>query len=257
MLAVLIMLTPGRRNEFIDCQKANVHNAVLPIMDVKTRWNSTLVLLEYPYRLWEFTGKWLQNPKFSEYRPLFTTQDEWTIVKYVMEVLRPFRYWTLWMSNRHTVTLHYVITVYNDMLDHMDGMMWALAKKKIQWKEDLFFAMKLARQKVSKYYAEVIPMTAMLLISTQILDPFQKLRSFRNWDKGMDINPEDETSYTTQYQDAFLKYVENEYCAKHRHAPVSTLETVLSCNLVPSATASGSYQSSFDSYDLSSDDDEY
>jgi len=24
-----------------------------------------------------------------------TTQDEWTIVKYVMEVLRPFQYWTL------------------------------------------------------------------------------------------------------------------------------------------------------------------
>jgi len=32
----------------------------------------------------------------------------------------------------------------------------------------------------------------------------------------MDINPEDEISYTTQYQEAFLMYVENEYCAKHR-----------------------------------------
>jgi len=55
----------------------------------------------------------------------------------------------------------------------------------------------------------------MLLISAQILDPFQKLQSFKKWDKGMDINPEDETSYTTQYQVAFLKYVENEYYAKH------------------------------------------
>jgi hypothetical protein len=54
-----------------------------------------------------------------------------------------------------------------------------------------------------------------------------------------------------------VKYVENEYCAKHRHVPVNKLETVPSCNLVPSATASGSYQSSFDPYDLSSDDEEY
>jgi hypothetical protein len=107
------------------------------------------------------------------------------------------------------------------MFDHMDGMMRALAKKKPQWKEDLFFAVKLARQKLSQYYAEVIPMTSMLLISAQILDPFQKLESFRKWDKGMDINAEDETSYTTQYQEAFLKYVENEYCAKHRRAPVN------------------------------------
>jgi len=63
MLAVLITLTPGRRNEFIDCQKAKVRIAVLLIMDVKTRWNSTVELLERAYRLREFTREWLQNPK--------------------------------------------------------------------------------------------------------------------------------------------------------------------------------------------------
>jgi len=73
----------------------------------------------------------------------------------------------------------------------------------------------------------------------------------------MDINPVDETSYTTQYQEAFLKYMENEYCAKHRRMPVNKPKTVPTSNLVPSATASGSYQSSFDPYDLSSDDEEY
>jgi len=73
----------------------------------------------------------------------------------------------------------------------------------------------------------------------------------------MDINPEDETSYTTQYQESFPMYVKNEYCAKHRRVLVNKLETVPSSNLVPSATASGSYQSSFDPYDLSSDDEEY
>jgi hypothetical protein len=39
--------------------------------------------------------------------------------------------------------------------------------------------------------------------------------------------------------------------------PVNKLETVPSSNLVPSAMASGSYQSSFDAYDLSSDNEEY
>jgi len=80
-----------------------------------------------------------------------------------------------------------------------------LAKKKTQWKEDLFFALKLARQKLSKYYAEVTPVKCMLLISAHILDPFWKLRSFRKWDKRMDIDPEDETSYTTLYQEDLLK----------------------------------------------------
>jgi hypothetical protein len=176
MHAVLITLTPGRRNEFIDCQKAKVRIAVLPIMDVKTDWNSTLELLKRAYRLQEVTHEWLKNPKSNEYWPLFTTQDEWTIVKYVIEVLRPFRYWTFWMSKRHTVTLHHVITVYNDMFDHMDGVMRALAKKKTPWKQDMIFAVKLACQKLSKYYAEVTPTTGMLLISAHILDTFMKLQ---------------------------------------------------------------------------------
>jgi len=226
-------------------------------MDVKTRWNSTLELLEWAYCFREFTPEWLQNLKYAEYRPVFTTAEEWTIVMYVMEVLRPFRYWTLWMLKRHTVTLHHIITVYNEMFHHMDGAMRAFAKKKTQWKEDLFFAVKLARQMLSKYYAEVTPTTGMILNSAQILDPFRKLRSFRYWEKGMAINPEDETSYTTRYEEAFLKYVENEYCAKHRRVPVKELERVLSSTLVASATASRSSQSSIDPYDLSSDDEEY
>ena len=131
MLAVLITLTPGRRNEFIDCQKAKVRIAVLPIMDVKRRWNSPLELLERAFRLREFTREWLQNPKYTQYLPLFTTQDEWTIVKYVMEVLRPWRYWTLRMSKRHTVTLHHVITVYNDMFNHMYGVLQAWPRRRL------------------------------------------------------------------------------------------------------------------------------
>jgi len=118
------------------------------------------------------------------------------------------------MSNRHTDTVYYVIPVYNDMFDYMDGVMRPLPKKKTPWKDDLFLAVKLARQELSKYYAEVTPMTGRVLISAHILDPFRKLRSCRKWDKGMDINPEDETFYTTQSQEAFLKYVENEYCAE-------------------------------------------
>ena len=73
----------------------------------------------------------------------------------------------------------------------------------------------------------------------------------------MDINPEDQTSYTTQYQESFLKYVENEYCPKCRLVLVIKPESIASNHGFPSATASGSSQSSFDPYDLSSDDEEY
>ena len=117
--------------------------------------------------------------------------------------------------------------------------------------------MKDARQKLHNYYAEVPPTTGVLLISVHILDLFQKLHSFMKWDNTIDINPEDETSNTTQYQEDFLKYVGIEYFANHRRMSVINPKTVLHSNIFPSAKASEFGQSSFDSYDLSSDDEEY
>ena len=143
------------------------------------------------------------------------------------------------------------------MFDHMDGVMRALAKKKTPWKEDLFFAVKFARQKLSQYYTEVTPITSRFLILAQIPDSFRKLQLFRKWDQGMDINPEDETCYTTQYQEAFLRYVENRYCAKHRRLPVTKSKHIPNKHLSFSAMASRSGQSSYDPYDLSCDDQEY
>ena len=142
------------------------------------------------------------------------------------------------------------------MFDHMDGILRARAHKQTQWKEDSYLAVKFWRQMLSKYYAEVTPMTGMPLILAQIIDPFKKLWAFRKWDTGMDIIPEDETSYTTHYQEAFLKYVENEYCAKHRWMSVIKHEKLQSNDFILSATASQSGQSSFDPYGLSSDDEE-
>jgi len=78
---VLITMAPGHRNEFIDCQKAKVWIPVLTIMDVKTFWNSTLELLERAYQIRRFTPLWLKNPTDSYYRPLITTQNNWTIIK--------------------------------------------------------------------------------------------------------------------------------------------------------------------------------
>jgi len=193
MLAVLITLTPGYRNKFSDSPKAKVQIAILPIRDVQTRWESPNRVFEQAYWLREFSSEWPKNPEYSEYQQLYTTQDKWTIVKYIMALLRPFWYWMLRISKLHTVTLHHIITVSKEMLDHIDGVMQAFAKNKTQSKEESFFAMKFVYQKLSIYYTAVAPTTAMPHISAHISDPFQKLESFGKWDKGMDINPEYET----------------------------------------------------------------
>jgi hypothetical protein len=130
------------------------------------------------------------------------------------------------MFKRHTVTLHHVIAVYDYMYDDMDCMMRGLAKTKTQWKEHLFLAVKLPWHKLSKYFAEVTPTKGMRHISAHILHPVRKLRSFRKWDKGMEIKPEDEISYIIQYPEAFLMYVQTNYCATHQRLPANKLVTV-------------------------------
>jgi hypothetical protein len=111
------------------------------------------------------------------------------------------------MLKMYTATLDQVITVYNDMFDHMNGIMPAVARKKTWWKEDLIFTVNFVQQKLSKYCAEVTPTTGVHLVSVHIIDPFWKLSSFRKWDNSMDINPEDETLYITQYNEALLNYM--------------------------------------------------
>jgi len=173
-----------------------------------------------------------------------------------MEKFRPFQYWILWMSKMHMVTLHHVIIVYNDMFDQTDGVMASSPKKKTAWKEDFYFGMKFARLKLPKSYGQVTTITGMLEMSAHISEPVRKLRSLRKWDKGMDMDPEDKTFYTTHYQETFVKYVEDEYCAKDRGLPIIEPGSVLCNNLLSSAMASRSGQSSYDPYDMSSDDEE-
>jgi len=54
----------------------------------------------------------------------------------------------------------------------------------------------------------------------------------------MDIHPEDDTSYTTKCQEAFLKYLENKYCAKHRQMSGITSGNVPHRDIFPSAPVS-------------------
>jgi len=93
---------------------------------------------------------WVALKSKIQWLPATFHNSRWVDHCEVCRGLTPFRYWILSMSKRHTVSLHHVITVYNDMFHHTDSVMRALAKNKTPWKEDLFFAVKLVRQKLSK-----------------------------------------------------------------------------------------------------------
>jgi len=88
----------------------------------------------------------------------------------------------------------------------MDGVMLALPNKETPRNKNMYFSVWLARHELSKYSADVPPTTGMLCISAHMIHWFHKLGSYRNWDERIDINPEEETLYTTISQQAFPKY---------------------------------------------------
>jgi len=72
----------------------------------------------------------------------------------------------------------------------------------------------------------------------------------------MQINTEDEPSYTIHYEVVFQKYVEYEYIAKLRFLPIGKRERVKSYKLLQLILTSGSGQCAPDRNDSSSDDKE-
>jgi hypothetical protein len=161
------------------------------------------------------------------------------------------------MSTRRTVTLHHVITIYNNTFNYFDGIAWVLLKKKTQWKDDLNFILNFAHQQWSNDHFEVIPKSGILLIVVHILDPFWKSWSYRKWDNIIDVNPQDDCFFTVQYKDVFLQYVEHEYCFKDCKMYNLKLEIPNHNDPFSTSPDSGSRYWFYDPYDLSSDDTEY
>lgn len=190
-MAILVNSSPGRRNDFLDLQRGNEPVAVTLVLDVKTRWSSTLTMLERSYRLRWYTRKFLEQDDYSNFRGLYLTDQEWKVVEYLMEILRPFRYWTMWMSMRRQITLHRVLYLYDDMLNHIDSVLKVLKNKKYFWKCQMHDAMRAARNKLKQYYEKITPAHGQLLVIAAFLDPYRRGRLFKIWD-GTSKNHRDE-----------------------------------------------------------------
>ena len=77
----------------MDVQRGRVEQPVMLIYDIKTRWNSTLNMLERALRLKDFTREWIKD--YPSYTPLWSTPSEWKQVEYILQVLEPIRFYTL------------------------------------------------------------------------------------------------------------------------------------------------------------------
>ena len=210
-MSIAVASSPQRREHYLNLQKGHVEHPVTLIYDVKTRWNSTLNMLERALRMKDFTREWIRE--YECYMPLWSTPGEWKQVEYILEVLEPIRLCTLWMSRTRAPTIHKVFVVYDCIFDHLDNQISILENKRMRWKVDIREALGKARQKANKYYSKTENPRGLLLALGACLNPYSKLDLFKEWDTTeVEGTPSPNGDlYTNRYRQLFVQYYNENY----------------------------------------------
>ena len=146
------------------------------IQDVKTHWNSTILMLERACRLKEYIKQWLQKERYcKKYMHLYPTREEWKQITYVISILHPFLKYTLLVSRTRMITMHKAWQIYNKIFNHIEVMKTALENKRLSWKVSIRNALGKAHEKLDIYYSRTVKNHGVIYNSASILDPSVKL----------------------------------------------------------------------------------
>ena len=99
-----------------------------PIQDVKTRWNSTYLMLRRAKRLRRFF-----QPFCDEYncKEMLLSEEEWCQINYLLYITEPFFYYTTKLSKTRDVTIHLVFKIYNALFEHLEQLTKQLQRKRV------------------------------------------------------------------------------------------------------------------------------
>jgi len=170
-------------------------------------------MLESSVQLREFTMDSLQT--YAEFTPLWSTPEELWQIEYILKVLQPIRYWTLWMSQTRGVTIHRVFQVYQDIFDYLEMQISKLERNRMQWKIDIREGLVKAKLKAASYYGKTECPRGLLFGIGTCLNPCCKLNLFGEWD----LHASGETEYEKSYKKEFIAYYDLYYAPINNQAP--------------------------------------
>lgn len=147
----------------------------MPIQDVRTRWNSTFLMLRRARRLQSAFDDFCVQFNLADMK---MDKDEWRQVDYLLSITYPFFKFTSSLSATTDVTIHNVFGIYNALFTHIDKAKAQLARKKVDWKKVMKSAQDHARDKLTEYYGKTDDIPGDLYAIGTILGPRNKLEFF-------------------------------------------------------------------------------
>ncbi|KAJ6558727.1 hypothetical protein B0H10DRAFT_1894392, partial [Mycena sp. CBHHK59/15] len=91
--------------------------SLMPIRDVRHRWNYTHSMIRRGRLLQKAINNWVLEQE--ELRPLLLAPSEWEFLEALGDMLETFTQVTLQMSRSTTLTLPWVLPMYEKMLKHL------------------------------------------------------------------------------------------------------------------------------------------
>lgn len=198
---MFVNASPQRREAFLNLQTKEPR--LIPIQDVRTRWNSTFLMLDRAKRLQSVFDQYCTTHQYLHFK---LDVEEWRQIEYLLLLTKPFFDFTNVLSKTRDVTVHHVFSIYNRLFNHLDDAEKKLKRKGVPWKKRMLQALAAAKTKLNKYYTATDrePYGKIYAIAT-ILYPSKKLRYFNNKDwRGDDVDFMEE--YRQVLQTEFKRY---------------------------------------------------
>lgn len=196
-LAIYINASPQRRETFYNLQTTNIK--IVPIQDVKTRWNSTFLMLRRAKRLCTIFSLFCAEYDCEE---MLLSEQEWRQIDYLLCITEPFFDYTTQLSKTRDVTAHYVFKIYNRLFDHLERSQAQLRRKHVSWKKQMLDALEASRSKLDEYYAQTDNIRGHIYAISTMLAPVNKFKFFlsRDWDQKW------RDTYRNAFQQALIPY---------------------------------------------------
>ncbi|OQD94157.1 hypothetical protein PENVUL_c153G05266, partial [Penicillium vulpinum] len=198
-LAVYIRASPQRRDSFLALQPDGKRNKLMLIQDVKTRWNSTYLMLRRAKKLQRYIIQFCAQYNEQDFA---LDDDQWRQIDYLLCLTKQFYDCTVALSKTREVTSHLVFAVYNLLFEHIERSQRQLRPKRVTWKQQMFTALQASWAKLHNYYKQTDQMRGYIYPVCTMLSPEYRFQFFLSDDWSGDIAKELRDEYREAFQDA-------------------------------------------------------